>query len=140
MDKMPQPTSKQGGQLQERGRPLHPEATIVKSKMSRLSWFSVFALVFALMWASYGFKQESARAATSPFPDLYEASIAELQQGLEKGLFTSVDLVKVRSVTLSHQVHALTDLHLMFRSGVLCENRGSKPPRSHIASCHRDES
>ncbi|KAI0030559.1 amidase signature enzyme [Vararia minispora EC-137] len=27
-------------------------------------------------------------------PDLYEASIAELQDGLEKGLFTSVDLVK----------------------------------------------
>ena len=28
-------------------------------------------------------------------PDLYEASIAELQHGLEKGSFTSVDLVKV---------------------------------------------
>lgn len=33
---------------------------------------------------------------TSALPDLYEASIAELQQGLEKGLFTSVDLVKVK--------------------------------------------
>ena len=29
------------------------------------------------------------------FPDLYEASIAELQLGLDKGLFTSVDLVNV---------------------------------------------
>ena len=28
-------------------------------------------------------------------PDLYEASIAELQDGLENGHFTSVDLVKV---------------------------------------------
>lgn len=28
-------------------------------------------------------------------PDLYEAGIAELQQGLENGRFTSVDLVKV---------------------------------------------
>ena len=28
-------------------------------------------------------------------PDLYEASIMELQDGLDKGLFTSVDLVKV---------------------------------------------
>jgi len=28
------------------------------------------------------------------FPDLYEASIEELQEGLEKGRFTSVDLVK----------------------------------------------
>ncbi|THH21411.1 hypothetical protein EW146_g124 [Bondarzewia mesenterica] len=32
--------------------------------------------------------------STVPLPDLYEASIAELQDGLEKGLFTSVDLVK----------------------------------------------
>ena len=98
MDKTSQSTSPQSDQLQERGYPSHPqqlEATDVKVKMSRLSWFSVLALVFALIWASYGFKQESARAATSPFPDLYEASIAELQQGLEKGLFTSVDLVKV---------------------------------------------
>ncbi|KAI0819882.1 amidase signature domain-containing protein [Trametes gibbosa] len=28
------------------------------------------------------------------YPDLYEASIAELQEGLQEGLFTSVDLVK----------------------------------------------
>ena len=28
-------------------------------------------------------------------PDLYEASISQLQQGLEKEHFTSVDLVKV---------------------------------------------
>ncbi|KAI0089573.1 amidase signature enzyme [Irpex rosettiformis] len=33
-------------------------------------------------------------ASSQTFPDLYEASIAELQSGLEKGLFTSVDLVK----------------------------------------------
>ena len=34
------------------------------------------------------------------FPDLYEASIAELQGGLEKGLFTSEDLVKVGKAPL----------------------------------------
>lgn len=34
-------------------------------------------------------------ASRQPLPDLYEASISELQEGLEKGLFTSVDLVKV---------------------------------------------
>ena len=28
-------------------------------------------------------------------PDLYEASVTELQEGLQSGLFTSVDLVKV---------------------------------------------
>ena len=31
------------------------------------------------------------------FPDLYEASITELQDGLQGGLFTSVDLVNVRN-------------------------------------------
>ena len=34
----------------------------------------------------------------SKFPDLYEASLVELQDGLESGLFTSVDLIKVWSV------------------------------------------
>ena len=29
------------------------------------------------------------------FPDLYEASVVELQDGLERGDFSSVDLVKV---------------------------------------------
>lgn len=38
------------------------------------------------------------------FPDLYEASIAELQTGLEKGLFTSVDLVKVSYSTRTLKV------------------------------------
>lgn len=32
----------------------------------------------------------------SKLPDLYEASIPELQNGLNAGLFSSVDLVKVR--------------------------------------------
>lgn len=35
-------------------------------------------------------------ASNTTLPDLYEASIAELQSGLEQGLFTSVDLVTVR--------------------------------------------
>ena len=34
------------------------------------------------------------------FPDLYEASIAELQAGLQKRAFTSVDLVKVRFTSI----------------------------------------
>ncbi|KAI0704181.1 amidase signature enzyme [Cerioporus squamosus] len=62
----------------------------------RLSLVSLLTLILALVWAGYGFKQESARvrADAAAFPDLYEASIAELQAGLEKGQFTSVDLVK----------------------------------------------
>ncbi|PIL28846.1 transporter [Ganoderma sinense ZZ0214-1] len=61
----------------------------------RLTIGSLFALFLAFAWAGMGFKQESARApAPSQFPDLYEASITDLQDGLQKGLFTSVDLVK----------------------------------------------
>jgi hypothetical protein len=32
---------------------------------------------------------------TKPFPDLYEASVEELQHGLDAGQSTSVDLIKV---------------------------------------------
>ncbi|KAI0761337.1 amidase signature enzyme [Trametes elegans] len=62
----------------------------------RFSWITLLCLLFALLAASYGSKQEAVVAPEdgSRFPDLYEASIAELQQGLEDGLFTSVDLVK----------------------------------------------
>lgn len=37
-------------------------------------------------------------SGSAAFPDLYEAGIAELHQGLDKGQFTSVDLVKVGPV------------------------------------------
>lgn len=33
---------------------------------------------------------------TAPLPDLYEASLTELQAGLASGQFNSVDLIKVR--------------------------------------------
>ncbi|KAI0291777.1 amidase signature enzyme [Multifurca ochricompacta] len=52
------------------------------------AFFAHLGLQFLLSRA-----RASARAPAS-FPDLYEASITELQDGLEKGLFTSVDLVK----------------------------------------------
>lgn len=46
------------------------------------------------------------RDSQTIFPDLYEASISELQDGLQKGLFTSVDLVKAyfaRIEEVNHQ-------------------------------------
>lgn len=64
--------------------------------LTRLSLLTIGILVLALVCASQG--QTSAQSPTSAainFPDLYEASIAELQDGLERGHFTSVDLVKV---------------------------------------------
>ena len=43
-------------------------------------------------------------------PDLYEASISELQSGLQAGAFTSVDLIKVYMSSI--KVNApLTDMH-----------------------------
>ncbi|CDO76779.1 hypothetical protein BN946_scf184978.g8 [Trametes cinnabarina] len=64
----------------------------------RWGWLSLLMLALALAaaWAGYGLTQETVGQppSASPFPDLYEASISELQDGLQKGLFTSVDLVK----------------------------------------------
>ncbi|KAI0767645.1 amidase signature enzyme [Fomes fomentarius] len=63
----------------------------------RLTLLSALALLAALAWTAYGFQATesvTASADAAAFPDLYEASIAELQDGLEKGHFTSVDLVK----------------------------------------------
>ncbi|KAH9848115.1 amidase signature enzyme [Lenzites betulinus] len=63
--------------------------------LRRLSLLTIFVLVLGLVCASHGMAAEQAVASSAAsFPDLYEASIAELQEGLEKGHFTSVDLVK----------------------------------------------
>ena len=44
---------------------------------------------------SFPFTQSIAAKPKVVFPDLYEATIAELQDGLTRRHFTSVDLVKV---------------------------------------------
>ncbi|OCH91006.1 amidase signature enzyme [Obba rivulosa] len=60
-------------------------------------YFSTFVLLLAFMrvvsagWLSTRSVKAKSRAA---LPDLYEASVAELQAGLDAGQFTSVDLVK----------------------------------------------
>ena len=83
---------------------------------------SLLTLILALVWAGYGFKQESARtpaAEAVTFPDLYEASIAELQAGLDEGQFTSVDLVKVRCC-FSGVSSSCTTLMISHTAGLLC--------------------
>lgn len=60
--------------------------------------FTIRIVFFAVLASLLGFclpQKHSATTNTVTFPDLYEASIAELQSGLASGLFTSVDLVKV---------------------------------------------
>ena len=48
-------------------------------------WFSFFLAAVACLQSS----------TATVFPDLYEASVLELQAGLDDGSFSSVDLVKV---------------------------------------------
>lgn len=48
-------------------------------------WFSFFLAIVAYLQGS----------TATVFPDLYEASVLELQAGLDAGNFSSVDLVKV---------------------------------------------
>jgi hypothetical protein len=61
----------------------------------------------------------SALATPTPptkLPDLYEASLAELQEGLDAGHFTSVDLIKVGSI----YHHRYSKMGLIICIGVLC--------------------
>lgn len=64
--------------------------------MARKLFNAFFLLSNVLAFVSGAVVRDAAVAAASKYPDLYEASIAELQSGLEKNQFTSVDLVKVR--------------------------------------------
>lgn len=83
----------------------------------------LFACYASLMSSCVGVLQQHARdrprASSAAFPDLYEASIAELQSGLESGLFTSVDLVKA-----SKSLVSMIRMYLTRQTvGVLCQNR-----------------
>ncbi len=82
-----------------------PRVVTGKSKGKKLGvvnqfrWF-IFPMlfVFGTLTLPDLFSLSHRQRVTSKFPDLYEASIADLQKGLEDGDFTSVDLVKVRCV------------------------------------------
>ena len=58
----------------------------------RVCLCSVLALLVAVAWAT-PWNPQFPWTTSIQFPDLYEASIMDLQAGLEKGQFTSVDLV-----------------------------------------------
>ncbi|KAI0062508.1 hypothetical protein BV25DRAFT_640449 [Artomyces pyxidatus] len=73
--------------------------TTQKRTHAALLWLAV-VLVALISQVVLGTAQPQEVASTrAALPDLYEASTAELQEGLEKGLFTSVDLVKVRTAS-----------------------------------------
>ncbi|CCM00820.1 uncharacterized protein FIBRA_02862 [Fibroporia radiculosa] len=56
--------------------------------------FILSTLAFALGLGLTAYGAQQTFSWMSEYPDLYEASIAELQDGLKRGRFTSVDLVK----------------------------------------------
>lgn len=65
--------------------------------MKLLSWTTSAALCVALQLAAPSVANVLTRAKAPPLPDLYEASIEELQAGLNAKTFTSVNLVTVRA-------------------------------------------
>ena len=70
--------------------------------LQRISLWLLFCACLAVLLSplqSHGHliqRGGTANATKPALPDLYEATIAELQDGLSKGLFTSVDLITVR--------------------------------------------
>ena len=104
---------------------------------------SLLAVVYQLRVA-FGFSPTSFRSAEvvggKLLPDLYEASIDELQDGLDKGLFTSVDLVVVSDPHAS-DLRPLVQTHWVWIwPGVLCSYGRSQPSRSRLACHYRGES
>ncbi|KAK6992537.1 amidase signature domain-containing protein [Favolaschia claudopus] len=71
---------------------------------------SLFTLLVAIIPSALSFS--SPRADASTFPDLYEATIADLQAGLDAGHFTSVDLVNAyfaRINEVNAELHAVIE-------------------------------
>ena len=82
--------------------PHHTGSTFWFSAMQRKSlqllFICLFGLVLSLLIGSSrgdGVSNIARLSPSSKFPDLYEATFAELQNGMAQGQFTSVDLVKV---------------------------------------------
>lgn len=71
---------------------------------------ALMAVIYTTLFTSYFSHKPPTFSPTSEFPDLYEASIADLQAGLGNGLFTSVDLVKVWA-----RHHAVSTVLLTYR-------------------------
>ncbi|KAG9106994.1 hypothetical protein FRC07_008710, partial [Ceratobasidium sp. 392] len=71
---------------------IHSYVTFEQSPARSFQWVRQVVILAALLLAFVPWF--SPRTKPVEYPDLYEASILELQTGLDKGHFTSVDLVK----------------------------------------------
>ena len=77
-------------------------------------WVIIVCLTFQFLLGG-GPSGSTVTSCHIQLPDLYEASNAELQEGLEHGHFTSVDLVKVPLVQLPSFEHShLASRRLIF--------------------------
>ncbi|KAA1474557.1 amidase signature enzyme [Dentipellis sp. KUC8613] len=65
----------------------------MQTALSGPIWVLVL-LIYQIFGPAFASSRHVPSGPRPVLPDLYEASIAELQSGLEQGLFTSVDLVK----------------------------------------------
>lgn len=99
-----------------------------------LIFFSTLGYPYALLLAPRGCFR-----GAPPLPDLYEASISELQDGLSKGYFTSVDLVQA-SIPRPPGTHRATASNIVYLDiGVFCSHRGGQSSRRKFACRYRDE-
>ncbi|CAK5278603.1 unnamed protein product [Mycena citricolor] len=88
------------------------------SSASGISWRRAIALACTIVWILTGlsswerYASRSTRADRRSFPDLYDASIHELQTGLDAGDFTSVHLVQAyfaRIAEVNPTLHAVIE-------------------------------
>ncbi|KAI0030560.1 amidase signature enzyme [Vararia minispora EC-137] len=98
----------------------------------------IFGLLGILLYLQISFAPAQSRHHNKhALPDLYEASIAELQDGLEKGLFTSVDLVKAYFARIDEvnmkgpMLRAIIEINpsALEQAAALDEERRTKGPR-----------
>ncbi|EMD38861.1 hypothetical protein CERSUDRAFT_112583 [Gelatoporia subvermispora B] len=109
--------------------------TFLQRLLSVCILLSVLAQAVSAGWFSPRFSRSRTRAA---LPDLYEASVAELQAGLDAGQFTSVDLVKayfarIEEVNLQGpMLRAVieTNPSALAQAAALDEERKTSGPRS----------
>ncbi len=65
-------------------------------RKDRMKVALALVLAFSFLISGYHAISSPRSLGKDSFPDLYEASVLELQDGLDAGRFTSVDLIKVR--------------------------------------------
>jgi amidase len=82
-------------------RDLDDRRLLKSNLLPLLKWVSILLAIFACLQITRVITALDGTAKTeteTAFPDLYEASVLELQAGLDAGHFSSVDLVKVLNV------------------------------------------